>query len=366
VPNPNEAVSNTPPFTLSLVRPFSTFVNGKPKPIPYIVDGLLPSGSWSTLSAKPKQGKTSLSRYLSVCIAKGLPFLGRDTQRGEVLLLSLEDPLQHVDICLGALGYDPRHDCRIHIATKLSPRIEESIAAIEDTVSANKDIRLIVVDTLPKLLRSDDLNDYSKTLPNAEKISGLARRNPHLHLMCIGHSKKAKTDDPHDSSIGTTLLRGEPDTTIALHEEKGHRLITAQTRVGRSIPDTILLATEVESAGAHVVSSFSLDVKFADWKRDFEAEVETARKISHEDRIVSYLKERHDGSAPYSEVLKAVEGRTELNQGAIKSLVEKGILTVTGKKQSRTDPQILHLNENATEVLLNRCVGASGGELDAA
>lgn len=360
----NEAVTGTP-FTLNLVPPFSTFKNGKPKSIPYLVDGLLPSGAFSVLAGKPKKGKSSLARFAAVCVAKGMPFLGRDTQRGEVLLVSLEDPIQHVDNCLGALSYDPRTDSPIHIVTKLSPRIDESLAALDDAVSKNRNIRLIVVDTLAKLLRSDDLNDYAKVMHGAEKISGLARKHPHLHIQGLAHAKKLKTDDPFDSLLGSTALRGEPDSTIVLYDDRGQRVIATETRIGRSIPPTIIRATEVESAGAHVVSGYSLDLPFADWQKTQGDKAEEGREATHEERIIAFLQQRWDHSATHSDTLAEVKGRTERKVEAIKSLIEKGVITVTGTKQSKSDPLVLHLHESAIGGFLDRFLRTPGEQHDA-
>src|SRR6201996_5311200 len=161
------------PFVLELMKPYSTFDGGQPKRIPYLIDGLLPEGAFSIMAGKPKQGKSSLARYEAVCVAKGKPFLDRDTHQGEVLLISLEDPLAHVDNALHALGYNPMVDAMIHIAEKLAPGIDESIKAIEDALCANPGIRLVIVDTLAKLLRVGDVNDYAKVMPQVEKIHDL-------------------------------------------------------------------------------------------------------------------------------------------------------------------------------------------------
>lgn len=339
-----------------MTKPYSTFHDGHPKPIPYLIDGLLPSGAFSVIAGKPKHGKSSLARYEAVCVAKGKPFLGRDTERGEVLLISLEDPSSHIDNHLSALGYVSDADAMIHIVTKLAPRIDDSLAAIEAVVSANPSIRLIVVDTLAKLLRSDDLNDYSGVLHGVEKISALARRHPHLHIQGLAHSKKIKTDDPFDSLLGSTALRGEPDTIIALYDDAGQRLIATETRIGRSIPPTLLQASIVESAGAEVVSEFNLGIPFADWKKTSTNKDERQRRATHEERIIAYLQDRHDNSAPYSEVLEDVTGKTALKIETIQRLISNGIITTTGTKQSKSDPLILHLKESELSVndFLNR------------
>lgn len=46
-------------------------------PIPWLVDNLLIQGGCSLLAAKPKVGKTTLSRCLALAVARGEQFLGQ-------------------------------------------------------------------------------------------------------------------------------------------------------------------------------------------------------------------------------------------------------------------------------------------------
>jgi len=94
-------------FKLEIHQPYSTFTDGKPTVIPYVIDGLLPKAAFSVIGAKPKHGKSSFARIEAVAVAKGQTFLDRPTTQGEVLLCSLEDSPQHVDNHLQLLGYDP-------------------------------------------------------------------------------------------------------------------------------------------------------------------------------------------------------------------------------------------------------------------
>jgi len=335
------------PFAIDLISPFSTFHNGQPKPIPYLIDGLLPQGAFSILAGKPKSGKSSIARYEAICVAKGQPFLGRTVTRGEVLLISLEDPLNHVDNCLMSLGWNPKKDAPIHIVTKLPSSIDSSIAAIEHVLEQKPNIRLVIVDTLAKLLRVDDFNDYSGVLPQVEKVHDLARRFPHLHIQGLAHCKKVRTDDPFDSLLGSTALRGETDTTIVLYDDAKQRVIASETRIGRNIPPTLLRASIVESTGAHVVAGFDLDIPFADWKKTQTDKVEHRHKVSHEGRIIAFLQSRPNLTAPQTMTLSEVEGKNSYKIEAIERLKDAGVVTVTGKKQSPTDPLTLHLESES-------------------
>ena len=62
-----------------------------PEEIEWILDEYLPAGGLVLLAGKPKEGKTTLCYELAVRVAQGLPFLGRQTRQGGVLILALEE-----------------------------------------------------------------------------------------------------------------------------------------------------------------------------------------------------------------------------------------------------------------------------------
>jgi hypothetical protein len=336
-----------PAFKLDIVRPFASFEGGAPKRTPFVVDGLLPEAAFSILAGKPKHGKSSLARFEAVALAKGQQFLGRQTIRGETLLITLEDPVPHVDNALRALGYDPATDAPIHLVTKLAPGIDDSIAAIEEVLVGNPDIRLVIVDTLAKLLRVSDMNDYGAVMPQVEKVHNLARKFPRLHVQGLAHAKKAKSDDVFDSLLGSTALRGEPDTTIALYDHGGHRVIATETRIGRSIPPTILHAEMIESAGTDVVKSFSLAEPLSERSASLEEKGERKQRASHAARVIEYLESCDGCVAPQETVLREVAGRRLTVLDAVKMLADAKVLTVTGIKHSPVDPLTLRLNPDA-------------------
>src|SRR5882762_1867422 len=68
-------------------------MNTAPEKIPSLVDDLLLQVGVSMLSAKPKTGKSMLSRQLAVSVAEGRDFLNRPTLCGDVLYLMLEGPI---------------------------------------------------------------------------------------------------------------------------------------------------------------------------------------------------------------------------------------------------------------------------------
>jgi hypothetical protein len=346
-PNPEVKI----PFTLDIIDPYSTFNGGEPQQVPYVVDGLLTQGGFSILAAKPKIGKSSLSRYEAVCVSKGMPFLGRDTEQGEVLLISIEDPVNHVDNCLKALDYDLKNDARIHIVQKLAPSINESIDAIGDALVKRPDVRLVIIDTLAKLLRCKDLNDYSGVMDQVEKVHDLARTFPYLHIQGLAHCKKVMTENPLESMLGSTALRGETDTNIALYEGHSQRaIIVSETRQGRPLESTVLQASLTEIAGADVVQSFSLGQPLSHLQSKIKAKQEKNLVIDRERQVIEYLQSCESQSAPREHVLKNIVGNRERNSHAIDGLVKKGVISVTGKPHSPTDPLTLHFHTDNVDL----------------
>lgn len=336
-----------PKFNLELIKPFTTLREGKAVPIPFVIDGLLTQGGFSALAAKPKQGKSSLSRYEAVAVSKGTKFLGRDTVQGEVILISLEDPRNHVDNCLNVLGHDLKNDAAIHIIEKLPPKIEETIEVLGEALTKLSNVRLVLVDTLAKVLRVSDMNDYMPTLIAVEQLRNLAKKFPKLHIQGLAHCKKIKTDDPFDSLLGSTALRGEPDTSIVIYDQNRQHIIETETRIGRNIPATILKAELIESGGADVVSNYRLDIPFEQWQNEKSDKSNRKKVMSYEQRIIEYLMNCDGNTAAQQVALDGVEGKRQNLIEAIDNLASKGVVEITGVKHSPTKPLTLRLKADS-------------------
>src|SRR5687768_5872141 len=64
----------------------SEFLAQEPEPVSWVVEDTIPEGSLVAWVAKPKAGKTTAITEMAVRTAKGLPFLGRPTNGGGVLI----------------------------------------------------------------------------------------------------------------------------------------------------------------------------------------------------------------------------------------------------------------------------------------
>jgi len=234
------------------IVPFKTrtgmeIISSSPDSYPSLVQDLLLEVGVSMLCAKPKTGKSTLSRQLSVCVAEGADFLGKPTMHGNVLILNLEGPLGVLNQHLRKLGYTEKKGV-IHIVHEQMPfRGEEGLKKLEATLNALPNIRLVVVDPIAKFLRLADSDDYDQVSLGIEKLEQVAK-NHTLHLMFLTHGKKRHTEDVGDSAIGSTGFRGGTDTNVFLGKQGAQRVISVEQRWGVAIEPTLLAFDEEQQA----------------------------------------------------------------------------------------------------------------------
>lgn len=69
----------------------------------YIIEGLIPDRSLTLLVGDSGLGKSALVYQIAVCVAEGIPFLGKQVKQGKVLVLDFENGLGQVDEILDSL-----------------------------------------------------------------------------------------------------------------------------------------------------------------------------------------------------------------------------------------------------------------------
>ena len=329
------------PFTLEVHEPFSNFTEGAPTPIPFIIDGLLPKAALSVLGGKAKHGKSSMSRCEAVSISKGQPFLDRPTERGEVLLCSLEDSRQHVDNHLRLLGYTPGEDARIHIVNRLARDVSQTVDAVAKFLAQNKDIKLVILDTLAKVIRAKDSGDYDEMLSLCEQLHLLARETG-VHIQALAHCKKVQHDDPFDNFLGSVEIRAETDTNIVIYDHRGQRLIKTETRMGVPWDDPHVLCAESETvAKTQLVKRFFLGSTTTAIAEQERAAQEKNTRATITNRIVSLLKER--GEMLMGDCLDAIPGNRSLKFEIRDELISSKVVALEGVPHSKTNPLRLRL-----------------------
>jgi hypothetical protein len=324
-------------FQLEIRKPYETFTEGKPTPIPYIIDGLLPDAAFSVLGGKAKHGKSSMSRIEAVAIAKGAPFLDRPTKQAEVLLCSLEDPAQHVDNCLKVLDYDPAQDAEIHLVSKLPRRVEETAEILSKTLATMPHVKFVVLDTLAKVLRAKDSGDYDEMLTLCEMLHNLARETG-VHIQALTHCKKVQPEDPFDGFLGSVEVRAETDTNIVLYDSRGKRLLQSETRMGTPWEATEICAEMATIGKSQMVKRFYFGDTLAKSVEEQSAAHEGNIKATMKSRIIAALK-AHGGEWEMSECLDSIVGAKAMKYDCRDELIGKDkAIGMKGVARSKTNP----------------------------
>jgi len=246
----------------SNVVPFEThdgleLASTAPESRPYLVDGLLLEVGVSMLVAKPKCGKSTFVRQLAYSVAEDVPFLGKTVRCGSVLLLNLEGQIGVVREHFRKLGLTGQRG-KVKVIDERMPRNGQfGLQRLAATIRTIPDLRLVIVDTVNKLLRIPDTTSTEPVELAVEDLEALAKESG-IHILFTQHARKRVTDDPGDAAIGNTKFRGGTDTNIFLVKDGSRRIIGTEQRWGTALEATYLtfdierqtveLGTTVEAA----------------------------------------------------------------------------------------------------------------------
>jgi len=293
--------------------PLNELLNEAEEEVNWVVDDLLPSGGFSVIIAKPKVGKSTLARQIALSVAQGEPFLGRQTMKGAVLYVSLEEKRSEVKSHFQLMGATGTEDLGVYIGS--IP--EDANEWLKSEIERKKPV-LVIVDTLFRFARVADVNDYSKVITALDPLLALARTHS-AHLMGVHHARKSGGDGA-DTTLGSTAIFGSVDTAIVMKRVDGKRTIETQQRYGTDMEATILVFdTETKTASLGGTK-----------------EEDDILKVS--EAILEFLKST---SEPVNEpdIDAEVEGRTGLKRKALRELVAKGQITRHGAGK-RNDPYL--------------------------
>jgi hypothetical protein len=277
--------------------------------VSWVWDGILPTGGLSVIVAKPKAGKSTFARNLAHSVAQGLPFLDREVLQGPVLYCAFEEKRDEVRKHFRLMGTKGPLYLFINIAPP------DAMKQLEEAVVRIKPV-LVIIDTLFKLCRIKDGNDYSQAITAIEPLLKLARESG-AHLFTVHHAGKGDRQGG-DSILGSTGIFASVDTAVFIKRGEKYRTVHTTQRYGDDTEETTL-------------------------KWDSERKmVSLGETREEEDRrymegaIWQFLQGQEE---PLTEAVidKAVEGRTALKRKALRSLVNKGEVERAGKG-GKNDP----------------------------
>lgn len=203
----------------------------------WLVQDLLVAGGSSLVAAQPKVGKTTLLLWLARCVALGQPFLGKETLKGPVILVLLEGSAAMYWDALHAMNLPEDAPLMIHTGTapaEAAQRLREAIDALDEPPV------LIIVDTLFKLIKVQEGNEYGIMVSAIEQLTELASEVG-AHICLSHHASKMNFDSGVGiRALGSTAIAGGVDTILVLLRKGDRRTIQSEARWGEELRPTIL------------------------------------------------------------------------------------------------------------------------------
>ncbi len=272
----------------------------------WLIEGRLSAGGTSLVVAKPKAGKSTLARALALAVSRGDPWLGWAVAQGPVIYLALEEKKSEVAAhfrAMGATGPEP-------IQIVFGPTPKDALRQLEAEARGTPPA-LIIVDTLQRLVRVSDLNDYSKVTAALDPLLHLARETG-AHVQFLHHARKGFLSTDGDGVLGSTAILGTVDTAILVRRTERARSLWTIQRYGDDLEETVFELDPVTRTP-----------RLTKARKAFESE-------RLEQLIVRALRDAPETSLTEQELNDRVPGRTEYKRPALRRLVERGDLVRTG------------------------------------
>lgn len=210
-----------------------------PEETRWIVEGLIPAGGLTVLAGSPFDGKSTWTRDLSASTALGRPFMGRETERGRVLHIALQDKPGALQRWFRALDAPDNDSVRVFWRWTADGK---PIAALRAAIEAHGAC-LAVVDTLAVFTGAQDLDSYAKASRTLTPYLDLAR-DTGAALVMIHHIRKPGREGPDETVaavMGSQAIAGVADTLLTLRRlDGGHRVLEARHRDAEDIEPALL------------------------------------------------------------------------------------------------------------------------------
>jgi hypothetical protein len=226
--------------------------------VPWLVYGLIPADGYSAIVGKPKAGKSTVVRNLTVNVIKGTDFLGRAIRipphTGRVLYLQLDrkDKPGRVSEQFRKLGLtrDEAPRLIVRLAEHLPPSKDyaERLKWLQSEVNSAKP-HLIVIDLMWQFVIAKNSNDYNAVLEGINDLQDALNQIGYKGaLIAVMHGRKATNpNDQFDDFLGSTGQRGSFSTNLMLTQYKRDLLRTiasdqtdVEARLGE-IPETAII-----------------------------------------------------------------------------------------------------------------------------
>ena len=189
----------------------------------WAVPGLLTEGL-TILAGRPKRGKSWMGLGLALAVASGGIALGKiQVEKGDALYLALEDNERRLQNRLARItGPDDPLPPKLHLVTDFLPLQMGGMTTLLEWLDRHKDTRLVIIDTLGRILPSakGNTNQFTDDYRFIGKLQKLAIDRS-FALLIIHHIRKEGAEYALDRVAGTTGITGAADSVWVLDTGKG-------------------------------------------------------------------------------------------------------------------------------------------------
>jgi DNA-binding transcriptional ArsR family regulator len=182
-------------------------------PMKWIVDGVLPEQAFAVLFGAPGDGKSFVALDLALCIAAGVPWHGRQVQKGAVVYVVAEGSRgvgKRVEAWRKAHGMEQVPDA-FFVRSPVQMHQEHEVSALmQAVVKADVGPVVFVIDTLAQCFVGGDEN-AAQSMGVWVKGAQRLQKKFEAVVLAVHHSGKKG-----ENERGSTALRGAADTIIRL------------------------------------------------------------------------------------------------------------------------------------------------------
>jgi hypothetical protein len=279
------------------------------------VDQLLRVGTINLLAGQPKAGKSFLARQLAAATATGGKFLGRDTRQGRSVVFALEERQDEVREHLMQLGVN-KDVVIVPMGYVIPADAPDRLARMLD---ADKDINLVIIDTLFKFVRVEDVNQYQQVNDALTPLANLAASRD-VTILSTHHASKTFAS-AGESILGSNAIRGGMAVNLILQYDRASdvRSVCAEGR-GVNFPAVEL----VDSSDGFALLGDKMSLAKARRRQERKLEAVDSRS----EQIVSVV--RSKPSATIAEIMADTGGSKTYVLRVLQSSVKNGRLRKAG------------------------------------
>jgi replicative DNA helicase len=199
-------------------------------PEDWFVDELITTGL-TIISGSPKVGKSFMALQLAQALDFGGCFLEKfKTRKCDVLYCALEDTPKRIQKRLQKQGFTVFNGSRLETKRR-------TVGSLRAFLKANPNFRVVIVDTMQKMLQVEKGNGYSDSVMATAPLKSIAD-DLDVAIIAITHNRKGcEIDMDHvESIIGSIGFAATADTAITMRRKRGESQANIKV-TGRDVED---------------------------------------------------------------------------------------------------------------------------------